>query len=571
MNSIKIIFSRFKGYLKDYIPQFCIAVLGMIMAAIGTAGSAYLIKDVLDEIFISKNESLLYILPYIVVAVFFLKALGTYLQQYFTAYIGHDMVRRFRFMLLENLLRLDLSFFNRLRTGELISRNTNDIDRIRNVVSSMIPDFAREVITAICLLAVVIYQSPKLAFFALVVFPAAIYPLSLLAKKIKKYSHQSQAKIGDMTSALSEIFTNIEIIKANNAADKELERFKSHNERFFHLNIKAERTSTLVNPLMETLGAVGIAIVIIIGGSEVISGTLSVGGFFSFTTALFMLYTPIKRISYLYNKMQDAVAATERTFELLNQSPNIIGGNLEFPRSLLSISFNDVRFGYDENEILKGVSFKANSDEIIGIVGTSGGGKTTIINLLMRFYDANNGQILINQSEISDFELQSLRQNIGIVTQRIYIFNDTIAANVAYGAKEIDENRVINALKVANAWDFVENMEGGVHAMLDEFGANLSGGQRQRIAIARALYNEPRILIFDEATSALDFESERIITDVIERIRSGRIIFVIAHRQSSIKNATKILVLGGGKVVGFDSKEALLQNCEAFKKLSHIE
>ena len=189
----------------------------------------------------------------------------------------------------------------------------------------------------------------------------------------------------------------------------------------------------------------------------------------------------------------------------------------------------------------------------------------------MRFYDANNGQILINQSEISDFELQSLRQNIGIVTQRIYIFNDTIAANVAYGAKEIDENRVINALKVANAWDFVENMEGGVHAMLDEFGANLSGGQRQRIAIARALYNEPRILIFDEATSALDFESERIITDVIERIRSGRIIFVIAHRQSSIKNATKILVLGGGKVVGFDSKEALLQNCDAFKKLSHIE
>ena len=189
----------------------------------------------------------------------------------------------------------------------------------------------------------------------------------------------------------------------------------------------------------------------------------------------------------------------------------------------------------------------------------------------MRFYDANNGQILINQSEISDFKLQSLRQNIGIVTQRIYIFNDTIAANVAYGAKEIDENRVINALKVANAWDFVENMEGGIHAMLDEFGANLSGGQRQRIAIARALYNEPRILIFDEATSALDNESERIITDVIERIRSGRIIFIIAHRQSSIKNATKILVLDGGKVVGFDSKEALLQNCEIFKKLSHIE
>ncbi len=568
MKGVIAVISRFKGYYKDYIFHFSIAILGMILAAAGAAASAYLVKPVLDKIFMEKNEELLYLLPYAVIAVFFLKGLGTYLQEYFTAFIGHDIVRRFRFMLLKNIICLDMSFFNRQRSGELISRNTNDIERIRNIVSSMVPEFFRELITAICLLGVVIYQSPKLAFFALVIFPAAIYPLNLFAKKIKKISHQSQAKISDMTAALSEIFTNIEIIKANNATNKELERFDSHNERFFKLNVKSVKIAELVNPLMELFGAVGIAVVIIIGGSEVIKGSLSVGSFFSFLTALFMLYTPIKRVSNLYNRMQDAVAASERTFELLELNPSIIGGKSEFVKELKSVNFMDVKFGYDEKMVLAGVSFKAEIGQIIGIVGTSGGGKSTLVNLLMRFYDANSGEILINQNLISDFSLESLRQNIGIVTQRIYIFNDTIAANVAYAdSANIDEQKVIKALKIANAWDFVSSLDDGINTLLDEFGTNLSGGQRQRIAIARAIYNEPKILIFDEATSALDNESERIITDVIEQIKADKIIFIIAHRHTSIKNADKILVLDKGKVVGFDKKEVLEKTCAAFNQL----
>ena len=568
MKGVIAVISRFKGYYKDYIFHFSIAILGMILAAAGAAASAYLVKPVLDKIFMEKNEELLYLLPYAVIAVFFLKGLGTYLQEYFTAFIGHDIVRRFRFMLLKNIICLDMSFFNRQRSGELISRNTNDIERIRNIVSSMVPEFFRELITAICLLGVVIYQSPKLAFFALVIFPAAIYPLNLFAKKIKKISHQSQAKISDMTAALSEIFTNIEIIKANNATNKELERFDSHNERFFKLNVKSVKIAELVNPLMELFGAVGIAVVIIIGGSEVIANKLSVGSFFSFLTALFMLYTPIKRVSNLYNRMQDAVAASERTFELLELNPSIIGGKSEFVKELKSVNFMDVKFGYDEKMVLAGVSFKAEIGQIIGIVGTSGGGKSTLVNLLMRFYDANSGEILINQNLISDFSLESLRQNIGIVTQRIYIFNDTIAANVAYAdSANIDEQKVIKALKIANAWDFVSSLDDGINTLLDEFGTNLSGGQRQRIAIARAIYNEPKILIFDEATSALDNESERIITDVIEQIKADKIIFIIAHRHTSIKNADKILVLDGGKVAGFDKKEVLEKTCAAFNQL----
>ncbi|AVK82028.1 ABC transporter ATP-binding protein [Campylobacter fetus] len=566
MNGVKDVFKRFIPYFKDYIPQFVLAIVGMIMASVGTAVSAYLVKPVLDKIFVEKNESLLYLLPYAIIAIYFLKSLGTYLQAYFTAYIGQDMVKRFRQKLLDNLLILDMSFFNKFRTGELISRNTSDIERIRSIVSSMIPELIRELITIIGLLGVVIYQSPTLAVFALVIFPIAIYPLSRLAKKMKKISRKSQEKTSDISSVLSEIFSNIEIVKANNAENKELKRFDEHNEKFFRLNLKSVKINELVSPMMETLGSIGVAVVIIIGGKQVIDGTITVGSFFSFLTALFMLYTPIKRISSLYNKMQDAVAASERTFELLDKSANIIGGNLEFPKTVNSITLQDIHFSYDDKKVLKGISLKANKGQMIAIVGGSGGGKTSLINLLMRFYDANSGSILINENDICEFSLKSLRQNIGLVTQRVYIFNDSVAANVAYSG-EIDEKKVVCALKMANAYNFVDKLDNGIYTILDEFGANLSGGQRQRIAIARALYKNPQILIFDEATSALDNESEKEITNAIEALSKDKIIFVIAHRLSTVKNADKIAVLDSGKIVGFGEDKTLENECEVYKKL----
>lgn len=566
MRGVIDIFKRFSPYFKDYISQFGFVLLGMIMASVGTAVSAYLVKPVLDKIFVEKNEDLLYLLPYAIIAIYFVKSLGTYLQAYFTAYIGQDMVKRFRHKLLDNLLFLDMSFFNKFRTGELISRNTNDIERIRSIVSNIIPELARELITIIGLLAVVIYQSPLLALFALVIFPAAVYPLSLLAKKMKKISRMSQEQTSDISSVLSEIFSNIEIIKANNAENRELDRFDKHNENFFKLNLKSVKINELVSPMMETLGSIGIATVIIIGGKQVIDGGLSVGSFFSFLTALFMLYTPIKRISSLYNKMQDAVAASERTFELLDLTPSIVGGSTKFPQVVNSLTVQDVHFAYEEIKVLNGISLKASKGQMIAIVGGSGGGKTSFINLLMRFYDANSGSILINENDICEFGLKDLRDHIGLVTQRVYIFNDTIAANVAYGG-EFDEQKVIKALKLANAYNFVSNLSEGIYTVLDEFGANLSGGQRQRIAIARALYKNPQILIFDEATSALDNESEKEITKAIEDLSKDKIIFVIAHRLSTIKNADKIAVLDNGKIVGFDTDEVLEKECEIYKNL----
>ena len=563
---LKDVLKRFGPYFKDYIPHFIFAIIGMGLASGGTAVSAYLVEPVLNKIFVEKNEKLLYILPCAIIAIYVIKNIGTFMQAYFTAYIGQDTIRRFREKMVANLLNLDMDFFNEFRTGELISRTTNDIDRIRSIVSSIIPELTRESVTIIGLLCVVIYQSPKLAFFALVVMPVAIYPISRLAKRMKKISKQSQEKTSDITSALSEIFTNIEIIKANNAQEYEHSRFVDENNKFFRLNLKSVKIEQLVSPLMETIGSIGVAAVIIIGGKDVIDGHINMGAFFSFLTALFMLYTPLKRIVNIYNKMQDAIAASERTFFLMDKVSQIKDGQKELNEEIKLIKFNNVCLNYGDKEVLKGINLEANKSEFIALVGSSGGGKSSLMNLLMRFYDVNGGEILINGTNLKDIKIHSLRQNIGLVTQRVYIFNDTIAKNVAYG-REFNEDAVINALKLANAYEFVSKLDNGINTILNEFGTNLSGGQRQRIAIARALYQNPQILIFDEATSALDNESEKEITKAINNLRSKKIIFVIAHRLSTVENADKIAVLSDGKIIDSGCDEELSKRNEIYARL----
>ena len=563
---LKDVLKRFGPYFKDYIPHFIFAIIGMGLASGGTAVSAYLVEPVLNKIFVEKNEKLLYILPCAIIAIYVIKNIGTFMQAYFTAYIGQDTIRRFREKMVANLLNLDMDFFNEFRTGELISRTTNDIDRIRSIVSSIIPELTRESVTIIGLLCVVVYQSPKLAFFALVVMPVAIYPISRLAKRMKKISKQSQEKTSDITSALSEIFTNIEIIKANNAQKYEHSRFVDENNKFFRLNLKSVKIEQLVSPLMETIGSIGVAAVIIIGGKDVIDGQINMGAFFSFLTALFMLYTPLKRIVNIYNKMQDAIAASERTFFLMDKVSQIKDGQNELNEEINLIKFNDVRLSYGDKEVLKGINLEANKSEFIALVGSSGGGKSSLMNLLMRFYDVNGGEILINGTNLKDIKIHSLRQNIGLVTQRVYIFNDTVAKNVAYG-REFNEDAVINALKLANAYEFVSKLDNGINTILNEFGTNLSGGQRQRIAIARALYQNPQILICDEATSALDNESEKEITKAINNLRSKKIIFVIAHRLSTVESADKIAVLSDGKIIDSGSDEELSKRNEIYARL----
>jgi subfamily B ATP-binding cassette protein MsbA len=562
---LKEFFKSYLEYYKDYKIRLFFTLIAMISVAVSTGLIAWLIKPVLDEVFVNKNVEMLYILPFFVVIAYLAKGVGAYFQTYLMNYIGQDIIRRVRNKLLNHILSLDYSFFQKFHSGELMSRIVNDMMRIQNAVSNQMVNLVREFLTAIGLLGVVIYQSPKLFLYSILIFPPLFIMVDYLSKRMKKISKKSQEKNSDITANLSEIFSNIELIKAYNSKDYEMGKFKVHNKKFFEINMKAVKINGAIVPLMDILGGISGAIVIFMGGQMVINGEISVGTFFSFMTALFMMFDPIRKVSSSYNALQDSIAANERLNEILDYKPTIISG-VQNLSNIKEINFKNSYLKYEEKEALKNINFSAKKGDMIGLVGDSGGGKSSFINLILRFYDVSDGDISIDNQNIKDYDLLSLREKISIVTQRIYIFNDTIASNVAYG-KEIDEEKIKKALSKANLLEFVESLENGIYTVLSENGANLSGGQRQRIAIARAMYKEPEILILDEATSALDNKSEEAIMKVIEELSKDLIIFIIAHRLNTIKNSNKIVVFKNGEIICEGEKNYLLSSCEEFKRL----
>ncbi len=564
---MKKLLKQYLPYLIGYKKQFFFAILGMIAVAAGTAGTAQLIKPVLDDVFINKDTQMLTLMPFLLVGVFALKGIGGYIQTYYTSYIGQDVVRKLRDRLVSHLTYMDMDFFKTIHTGEILSRVTNDITRIQVVVANIIPDLIRETLTVLALTGYVIYESPKLSFYFLIIMPLAIFPLTLLAKKMRKYSKLSQESTADMTTRLGEILSNIEVIKSNSSQIYEQKRFEAENQNVFKFIMKQIKTNALTSPIMEILGAVAIGMVIYIGGKEVIDEHMTVGAFFAFATALFMLYTPIKRLSSLYNKAQDAITANTRMHELLNTKPEIVSGEKELQNTIESITLDNISLYYGDTPALKNIQLEVKKGESVALVGDSGAGKSSLVNLLVRFYDPSSGDILINDQNYRSFTLPSLHKKIAYVTQRIYIFNDTIAANVAY-AKEIDENRVQQALEKAYAMEFIEKLDNGIHTVLSESGDNLSGGQRQRIALARALYKNPDILILDEATSALDNKSEALIQKALHALKSEMITFTVAHRLSTIKDADTILVFKEGEIICQGTHYSLLQECGTYKQLA---
>jgi subfamily B ATP-binding cassette protein MsbA len=566
---MKDLFRQYLPYLVGYKRQFIFAIIGMLAVAIGTAGTAQIIKPVLDDVFVAKDSTMLAIIPFLLVGIFSLKGTGQYIQTYYMSYIGLDVVRKLRNNLVAHLIHQDMAFFQTIHSGEILSRITNDITRIQTVVTTMIPNFIRETLTIIALTGYVIYENPKLAFYFLVIMPLALYPLSLLAKKMKKYSKLSQISTANMTARVGEIFSNIEVIKSNSTQKLESRKFAEENQSVFKYLLKQVKVNALTSPIMEILGSVAIGVVIYIGGSEVIEGHMTVGAFFAFATALFMLYTPIQKISKLYNQAQDAIVANERMFELLNMQPTIKSGELILDETIEEITFDQVSLQYGDSIALKNISTIMRRGESIALVGDSGAGKSSFVNLLVRFYDPNSGQLLINGIENQELSLTSLHSKIAYVTQRIYIFNATVAQNVAYG-EEMNKDRVIEALRKAHALDFVAKLDHGVDTILSESGNNLSGGQRQRIALARALYKEPDVLILDEATSALDNKSEVLIQKVLEDLKEEMITITVAHRLSTIESADMILVFKEGEIVCRDTHQALLKGCVEYQKLAKV-
>lgn len=553
--------------MKEYKFEYFLVLIGMIFTVSATTATAHIMKPLMDEMFIEKKEEMLYLIPLGLVGIYFFKSVGRYMQSVFMTYIGQHIVTRFREILLEKIINFDMSYLYQNRSGELISRVTNDIERIRYFVSNMLPELLRESLTTVALVGYVIYLNPTLAFYSLVLLPLAIYPILQIGKKLKKYSRRSQEKNADVVSRLTEVFNNSEIIKANATAKFEMGRFSTQNWQFFKINMKSVYVGDIVSPLMEIVGAAGLAAVIFVGGKEVYEGRMSVGEFTAFITAVGLVFQPIRRIGSIYSKIQDAVAASARVFELLDIQNKITDGTKVLEKDITHIEFRDVKLAYDEGYALDGVNVEIEQGQNIALVGDSGGGKSTFINMLLRFYDPNEGEIRINGIDIKEFTQDSLKHHISLVTQRIYIFQDTLAANVAYG-QDIDEVRVKNALVLADAWAFVELLEDGIYTKMEEFGSNLSGGQRQRIAIARAIYKHASLLLFDEATSALDNESEKRIQDALDTYTKDKITITIAHRLSTIEHADMILVMQKGKIIASGKHNELLQSCEVYQRLA---
>ncbi len=564
---VKEFFRRFAPYFKDYIPRFIQAGIGVVFVAVTTGAVTWLIEDVLDDIFINQDKRALMVLPPTIIVLYFFQSIGRYTQTYQLAWIGQDIVRRIRDRLLDHVLSFDIAFFNSFRGGELISRITNDVNRIRYAVSNSVSVVARESLVIVALICVAVWKSPRLAFWGLVVLPAAAYPLILLARRIRNLAHRSQEKDADITARLTEIFNNMEIIKAHNSENFESGRFQADNLEFRRINMKGVRARELTSPMMEFLGSIAVALVIWFGGTLVIEGQMTPGRFTSFAAALFLLYTPIKRISVTYSGLYEAVAASDRIFNMLELEPDIVSGTRTLDGPVVRLEFDRVGLDYDQTEALRDVALVVERGDTVALVGDSGGGKTSLVNLVLRLYDASIGRVLVNDVDVRELDLKALRDRIGIVTQRVYIFNDTVAANVAYGSG-LDLDRVRSALEQAGAWDFVSSLSGGVEAVLDEFGTNLSGGQRQRLAIARALYKDPDILILDEATSALDNRTEAAIQDSLRDIARDKITLIIAHRLTTVDLADRIFVLAGGRIVGEGTKNELMRDNAEYRRLA---
>ena len=564
---MKKVLKRYLPYIKEYKFQYFIVLIGIILTVAATTATAQIMQPLMDDMFIKRDETMLYLIPMGLIGIYFLKSLGRYIQSVYMSYIGQHIVTRFRELLLDKIIKLDMSFLYLNRSGEMISRVTNDIGRIEYFVSNMLPELLRESITVIALIGYVIYLNPTLAFYSLILVPLIIYPLIAIARKLKKYSHRSQAKNADVVTRLTEVFNNSEIIKANATEEFEMKRFSEENWKFFKINMKSVYVGELVSPIMEVIGAAGLAAVIFVGGHEVYNNNMSVGEFTAFLTAVGLVFQPIRRISSIYRRIQDAVAASERVFEILDTANEIKDGEIELIDDIRSIEFLHVGLKYQNKHALKDISFSAKDGQNIALVGDSGGGKSSLINLILRFYDTSSGEILLNGKDIKTYTQKSLRHHISLVSQRVYIFQDTLASNVAYG-QEIDRERVNEALRLADASEFVSGLEEGIDTMMEEFGANLSGGQRQRIAIARAIYKHASLLLFDEATSALDNESEKRIQNALKNYAKDKITITIAHRLSTIEDADKILVFQSGKIVGSGTHKELLESSDIYKKLA---
>jgi subfamily B ATP-binding cassette protein MsbA len=549
----------------------------MVLAAACEGATAYLIKYAVDEIFIARNQWWLRMIPLAVVAAFFVKSASTYGQGYLMHRVGRGIIRELRNRMYDRIQDLPLTFFQEESTGSLISRLTNDVNIVRAMVSHAVTASLKEVCSVVVLVIVIFQLDWQMALMAFGVLPFAFLPLIRFGQRIRKISTRGQEVTAEMTAFLHETIAGAKIVKAFGMERYEKERFYACSQRLYNIDMREAKIDELTSPLMEFIGGVGMAVAIFYGGYRVLNGSLTPGTFTGVLTAILSLYRPIKRISKLHNAVQRGLAATDRIFDILERPPEAGHDDVQGEPALRHpqvITFDNVSFRYDVSNslpVLDRINLTAHSGQVTALVGMSGGGKTSLVNLIPRFFDVSEGCIRIDGQDIRRFSLASLRRQIALVTQEPILFNASIWDNIAYGNRHASAAEIERAVQAAYIDDFADQLPEGLATRIGELGSRLSGGERQRICIARALVKNAPILILDEATSALDSESETLVQKALENLMQGRTAFVIAHRLSTIVHADQIIVLVDGRIVEEGSHDALLARGGEYHKLYQMQ
>ena len=558
---------------KQYYVRFIFAALCMIIAGGLQSALPLISKPAIDEIFVSKNIAALKWIPFAIVGIFLFKGLCNYGQSILMSSIGLRIVTNLRNILYEKIQNQSLSFFAEHPTGLLMSRITNDVQSVQTASSEAITALIKDSFMLLSLVGVIFYTDWKLALIAMIVFPLAIYPISLFGRKMRKVTTSTQITMGALSSLLQETISGTRIVKAFCMEKYENERFAAENERLFKYNMKAVSVNAISSPLMDFLGGLGIAAVIFYGGFNVVQGHSTPGTFFSFIAALLMLYEPVKRLTNINNTINQGIAGADRIFNIIDRIPDIENkpSAIVLPSVTQGVEIKNVTFCYETTPVLKNINLSIKAGEVVAFVGMSGGGKTSLVNLIPRFYDVSVGCVLIDGYNIRDVTLQSLRGQIAIVTQQTILFNDTVKNNIAYGDIQRTEEDILNAARAANAHDFISRLPKGYESNIGELGTKLSGGEKQRISIARALLKNAPILILDEATSSLDTEAEIEVQDALDNLMKGRTTLVIAHRLSTIRNAHRIIALVNGEIVEEGNHEALMAKKGEYYRLYNLQ
>jgi len=568
-------FIRLLEFFKPYKVRLVAAFIFSGLVAALTGAYAWLVRPVLDGIFIDKDTFLLNVLPLAILAVAVMKAAFSYGQNYLMNYVGNQVITDIRERLFLQLMRLPVRFHDSNTSGRLVSRVINDVNMMANAVVGVLKDLFQQGLTFLAMFGVILYQNWKLAAVSLLVIPISSFTMVRMGQRLRSLATRGQERMGDMASTLQETLAGIRIVKAFGREEAEGRRFRYSNEAFLRMTMKAIQVSSLGNSHMEVIGVVGVAAIIWYGGYLVIQGAMTPGAFFSFLTAMFMAYTPIRRLSGANNVVQQALSAAERVFTVLdmeNERSRDHGLKQLAPISR-SLEFRGVTFQYESSDApaVTGVDLAVAAGEVVALVGSSGSGKTTLVSLVPRFYEPSEGGLYIDGHDIRDYTLQSLRAQIGMVSQSTVLFDETIQYNIAYGRSDASQADIIEAAKAAYAHDFIQRLPNGYETFIGENGVKLSGGERQRLAIARAILRDSPLLILDEATSALDSESERIVQLALTNLMKNRTTLVIAHRLSTIQNADRIVVLNRGRIVEVGSHQDLLRRDGFYKRLHAMQ